>query len=366
MSSSLFECFPNITTLCFIASAQCGLGKWGGSCQYNCSESCYDGSECTSNGGNCGCDKTKGHCFGCPKDFHGDFCTKECGANCSLSDPCLQSGIVCGCHQQFGTCNSCPKTSWGDYCERTCSDKCITSECGRSFGDCTSGCIKRFYGANCKQGCPSTCLYGCDQETAACFALFCVNCKGGMLNCDTNSKKCKAGCIEGFFGNSCDKSCEEITNITLCTKCEKLESVGITMCSECQSGYYSDAIAKQCKLCCTSCKVYSTTVARCFPDTGNCRFGCTPGWSGSRCDTFNCAVGNCSICVVNQPTVCATCQTGWYLDGGQCIKCSDNCANTNQCDKVSGSCNNGCKTGWYGTIMAITVVIAYYYVLLTA
>jgi hypothetical protein len=30
-------------------------------------------------------------------------------------------------------------------------------------------------------------------------------------------------------------------------------------------------------------------------------------------------------------------------------KCSDNCANTNQCDKVSGSCNNGCKTGWYGT-----------------
>jgi hypothetical protein len=93
-----------------------------------------------------------------------------------------------------------------------------------------------------------------------------------------------------------------------------------------------------------------TTVARCFPDTGNCRFGCTPGWSGSRCDTFNCTVVNCSICVVNQPTVCATCQTGWYLDGGQCTKCSDNCANTNQCDKVSGSCNNGCKMLQFTTV----------------
>ena len=341
--------FFGIFLLIGFSQAQCSLGKWGGSCQYNCSESCYEGNECTSNGGNCGCDQIAGHCFGCPKDFHGDFCTKECGANCSLSDPCLQSGIACGCHQQYGTCNSCPKTSWGDYCERTCSDKCITSECGRSFGNCTSGCIKGFYGANCNRGCSSACQYGCDQETAACFPLFCVNCKGGMPNCDTNSKKCKAGCIDGFLGDSCDKSCEEITNTTLCTKCEKLESVGITVCLECQSGYYTDAMTKQCKLCSTSCKVNSTTVARCFPDTGNCRFGCTPGWSGSRCDTFNCAVGNCNTCVVNQPTVCATCQIGWYLDGGQCIKCSDNCANTNQCDKVSGSCNNGCKTGWYGT-----------------
>jgi hypothetical protein len=59
-----------------------------------------------------------------------------------------------------------------------------------------------------------------------------------MPNCNTHSKKCKAGCIDGFFGDSCDKSCEEITNTTLCTKCEKLESVGITVCLECQSGEF--------------------------------------------------------------------------------------------------------------------------------
>jgi hypothetical protein len=45
----------------------------------------YEGNECTSNGGNCGCDQIAGHCFGCPKDFHGDFCTEECGVNCSLT-----------------------------------------------------------------------------------------------------------------------------------------------------------------------------------------------------------------------------------------------------------------------------------------
>ncbi|XP_052084194.1 receptor-type tyrosine-protein phosphatase mu-like isoform X6 [Mytilus californianus] len=330
------------------SEATCDFGEWGGSCQYNCSTTCYYGTECSSNGGKCGCEQLHGNCYGCAKNYFGDVCNKACNQNCSLSDQCIQSGLSCGCERQLGYCNSCPKTLWGQYCDRSCSIRCINLECERTSGQCTSGCKKGYYGSDCSSTCPISCQFGCDQQTAGCFPSYCVNCNGGLPKCDQSSRKCLNGCIDGFFGSSCDKSCSEETNNNLCTKCQALISVGITVCTECQSEYYYDGIIGNCTSCSTGCKTDNTNLAKCFPDTGNCRFGCSAGWNGQRCDTFSCSLPNCESCVANQPTVCERCQTGWYLDSGQCIRCSDNCATLNSCDKTSGTCTGGCKTGWYG------------------
>ncbi|CAG2233002.1 unnamed protein product [Mytilus edulis] len=328
--------------------ATCDFGVWGGSCQYNCSTTCYYGNECSSNGGKCGCEQLHGNCYGCAKNYFGDVCNKACNQNCSLSDQCVLSGLSCGCERQLGYCNSCPKTLWGNYCDRACSIRCINLECDRTSGQCTSGCKKGYYGSDCSSTCSTSCIYGCDQQTAGCFPSYCVNCNGGLPKCDQSNRKCLNGCIDGFYGPSCDKTCAVVTNNTVCTKCQPLISVGITVCTECQPEYYYDGVIGNCKTCSTGCKTNNTNIAKCFPNTGNCRFGCSSGWSGLRCDTFTCSLANCESCVANHPTVCERCQTGWYLDSGQCVRCSDNCATLNSCDTTSGTCTGGCKTGWYG------------------
>ncbi|XP_076080778.1 receptor-type tyrosine-protein phosphatase alpha-like isoform X6 [Mytilus galloprovincialis] len=330
------------------SKATCDFGVWGGSCQYNCSTTCYYGNECSSNGGKCGCEQLHGNCYGCAKNYFGDVCNKGCNQNCSLSDQCVLSGLACGCERQLGYCNSCPKTLWGQYCDRACSIRCTNLECDRNSGQCTSGCKKGYYGSDCSSNCSTACLYGCDQQTAVCFPSYCVNCHGGLTKCDQSNRKCLNGCIDGFYGASCDKTCSVVTNNTLCTKCQPLISVGITVCTECQPEYYYDGVIGNCKTCSTGCKSNNTNIAKCFPNTGNCRFGCSSGWSGLRCDTFTCSLANCESCVANQPTICERCQAGWYLDSGQCVRCSDNCATLNTCDKISGTCTGGCKTGWYG------------------
>lgn len=220
------------------------------------------------------------HCFACIKENYGLACESLCNKNCSRSDPCIQSGSGCGCGKQYGYCKSCPKTLYGQYCERLCSDKCLNSECSRTSGDCTQGCKRGFHESVCSTPCPSSCSYGCDQTTAVRFPAFCVNCFGGLPNCDRAIQKCKAGCIDGFFGDGCDKTCAEITNINLCTKCATLNTVGITVCSECVPGYFNDRVIGQCYPCNSECQADTTTVAKCFPDIGNCRFVCNSGWYG--------------------------------------------------------------------------------------
>lgn len=41
------------------------------------------------------------------------------------------------------------------------------------------------------------------------------------------------------------------------------------------------------------------------------------------------------------------CSVGYF--GVECRnKCSENCFETQKCDRVSGECDNGCKLGWKG------------------
>ncbi|XP_076081138.1 uncharacterized protein LOC143052051 [Mytilus galloprovincialis] len=206
--------------------AQCNAGKWGGNCQYNCSTSCYHGNNCSQNVGQCGCMQTNGTCYECSTNFYGVSCDIKCDDICSLNEQCVQDGFefACGCEREQGNCNRCPKSTWGNYCENKCSNKCINSECSWIDGICTFGCLKGFYGSDCSSACSLSCQSGCDQQTAECFPPYCVNCISGMSGCDNVTQKCKSGCITGFKGEMCDKTCAEETGVVKCTSCRHISS----------------------------------------------------------------------------------------------------------------------------------------------
>lgn len=293
--------------------------------------------------------KTNGTCYECSTNFYGVSCDIKCDDICSLNEQCVQDGFefACGCEREQGNCNRCPKSTWGNYCENKCSNKCINSECSWIDGICTFGCLKGFYGSDCSSVCSLSCQSGCDQQTAECFPPYCVNCISGMSGCDNVTQKCKSGCITGFRGETCDKTCAEETAVSKCINCRHISTpiVTLTVCEECQSGYFYDMFSKKCKVCSTGCSSNVTSLSTCFPKTGICRFGCLSNWIGSKCD---CTVANCDTCVYEQPQECARCQNGWFVDSGQCVECSTNCAVANECDTASGICTSGCKNGWYG------------------
>ncbi|CAC5426799.1 unnamed protein product [Mytilus coruscus] len=148
------------------------------------------------------------------------------------------------------------------------------------------------WGGSCQYTCSSTCFYGTE---------------------------CSSNCVKGVDANKCKETVTDAQRI-----------ISVTSVTS------------------TGCKTNNTKVARCFPNTGNCRFGCSAGWNRLRCDKFTCSLSNCQSWVVNQPTVCERYQVGLYIDSGQCIRCNVNCATLNSCNKTSGTCTGGCKTGWYG------------------
>jgi len=84
-----------------------------------------------------------------------------------------------------GHTNCIPEGLWGKNCEKTCPSGCYGDGCSRLEGLCTTGCDIGFYGAKCTDHCPE----GCSDN-------YCHN--GGY---------CAEGCVDGTWGDFCDKTC---------------------------------------------------------------------------------------------------------------------------------------------------------------
>uniref|UniRef100_K1PD74 Multiple epidermal growth factor-like domains 6 n=1 Tax=Magallana gigas TaxID=29159 RepID=K1PD74_MAGGI len=125
----------------------------------------------------------------------------------------------------------------------------------------------------CKDQCSSNCL--------------------NALDCDHVTGACNGGCLAGWTGPRCDRTCAE--------------------------NYFGS----ECQQQCGNCKNGDV----CNHVTGLCPTGCAEGWIGSRCNI--------------------ACQFGYY---GQSCKetCSEHCRHANDCDHVTGVCSNGCFDGWLG------------------
>ncbi len=141
----------------------------------------------------------------------------------------------------------------------------------------------------------------------------------------------------------------------------------ISKCSACEDGAYLDTVTQTCKSCPRGAKTCSSSTAI---------IDCNSGFKKSS-NSLYCTgcPSNCISCPVVD-TTCASCGTGYYLNSGQCIKCTiPNCSaclksgSTIACTTCnsgfllnSGTCNNcpfncrtcssasvctACNTGYY-------------------
>lgn len=189
-------------------------------------------------------------------------CIPECPPNCKS---CSSSTNCTECKDGFHDYN-------GQHCVKKCSSQCMNETCSKDTGRCLYGCKKDFFGDkccvkskkclncysntecktcktgyfqhSCKQRCPIYCLGPCEMATGVCsgclynrFGAFCNfdcsrNCKsikGNMSRCAQSDGTCISGCEDGYYGPSCNKSCNSICVQKVCKQDTGICSFGCSL-----------------------------------------------------------------------------------------------------------------------------------------
>ncbi|XP_053387093.1 multiple epidermal growth factor-like domains protein 10 isoform X1 [Mercenaria mercenaria] len=303
----------------------CKQGYWGGQCELECPKNCLH-SDCHSDNGTCR--------QGCLAGFNGDKC------DCPVSCICNLDGTCAKCRTGFGNlaknctctsevcnnvkqCSSCFNSTYyvqsNSCCE--CNSNCRQNECFSEF-HCRHGCKAGFYG--------SACVSKCSTKDDMC------------TDCITNTDGEYGGCIsctQGYFldlhSNTASKHCIECTKTCTDGKCDARTGVCLTGCV---NGTWGDRCEKQCFETCSVCHRGTGACMKCVRNTllgPLCDHECNNRCKDQDCDF---ATGKCSVgCVV-----------GFY--GEDCsYSCNDKCRNRT-CDRETGSCDYGCLEGFEGAM----------------
>ena len=396
----------------------CKIGYFGERCDETCGINCLEGLGCNQTTGNCikcgetywgpncekcdencvnhMCDDISGKCKECKNTSYGFWCDKNCSSNC-LNSVCDQEGkcksciegkygyncsMDCGencessCDQEFGKCKTCKFNYFGEEC-LPCPENCRKSNnsCDRFIGTCNL-CEDGFWGEKCELNCSkSFCENSCDQSSGICDSCklgyfkhqnkSCIKCSEHCLQneetgiCDEKTGKCY-GCEKGFYGDNCEKSCDQSCKET----CDQQSG----NCTECNIGYYKDGIQKDCVKC-SNCKgnMCNNITGECFGCQDErfygpmCNISCSPFCKDQKC-TQN---GTCYSCIDNfygdscESQCDSTCINGCFRKGGNCYSCNhttygDRCQYSCEgcgdlgCNR-QGYCNSmKCREGYYG------------------
>merc|ERR1719373_1104236 len=110
-------------------------------------------------------------------------------------------------------------------CDSACG-KCVGGHCMQADGYCEKACVPGFYGPRCTTACPefTVTAQGCHSVTGlphACDANhypgldskktpLCLDCSATCVDQEcSDDETCTKGCVEGFFGPSCDRTCPD-------------------------------------------------------------------------------------------------------------------------------------------------------------
>ena len=257
----------------------CIMGKWGSSCEVNCSEGCDISIK--------NCEMTTGSCESCIKGYYGTRCEYIC------PDFCID------CNQK-GECLEC---EIGYYLDETKCKKCESDYCE---GGCTKeGCIKcindTFWDKWCEQECPLHCKeQKCKKDT-------------GYCECEDyfRGEQCDK-CIFNHTGTNCNLFCNRGCNIS-----EELDiNCDIDGKCSCQLGFYKEDCSKECPNNC------NFTEGNCDKEEGYC-LSCINGFFSKNCD-IQCLDQNCLSCNF-ETGECLICKEDYYLNGTDCMKCPSTC-----------------------------------------
>ncbi|XP_053387519.1 multiple epidermal growth factor-like domains protein 11 [Mercenaria mercenaria] len=174
----------------------------------------------------------------------------------------------------------------------------------------------------------------CQFEISSQTCNECERCEGDNA-CDTD-KKCINGCIAGYWGDECRKSCP-----ANCKTC-----VSDLNCTECHPGYFSVQCAFQCGKGCVSNTCLQSGECTCKSSDfseGYCNTCSSSNKYGDECN-YSCPP-NCGGC--ESQTECRWCKYSAFY-GSYCqFMCSIGCVK-GTCMKDDGTCHSGCKSGFRG------------------
>ncbi|XP_046551925.1 multiple epidermal growth factor-like domains protein 11 isoform X2 [Haliotis rubra] len=192
------------------------------------------------------------------------------------------------CEVQIFVCSN----GWfSEDCDKQCRCLNSTDVCDKITGHCSSGCLPGYYGTDCQTACPDG-YYG-----LAC-GFQCGNCVDGDVCIKTNGT-CPGGCAARWFSDRCDQPCPD--------------------------GRYGANCASPCGHC------LDTDV--CDKVTGKCPGGCQPGWWPDYCSQV------CLLVVFDIFTACSDGRHGHHCQT-ECGQCKGNLP----CNKINGTCDQGCQT----------------------
>ncbi|BFZ15395.1 hypothetical protein BsWGS_18434 [Bradybaena similaris] len=227
----LCKCKPGRTAK--ICIKDCLEGKYGLSCEFNCSTFCIDGI-CNAATGFCNCmHGRKGKdCSECQDGKYGDNCQLNCSKFCS-GNKCNAVDGSCTCmYNRLGPeCAECPAGRYGETCNLTCPANCLNNVCDSVTGKCAScdgnysldfctDCLPGTYGGECTLSCPLYCAdHKCNRTTGRCFS--CAGHHTGE-NC--------TDCARTYYTPKCDIQCSPFCLNTLC-------NVTTGICFHCVTGY---------------------------------------------------------------------------------------------------------------------------------
>ncbi|XP_046582386.1 uncharacterized protein LOC124289768 isoform X2 [Haliotis rubra] len=188
---------------------------------------------------------------GTPYPF-GTSCS-DCGGN---NVSCVKGLCLPRCVSvtSSGECDQCQDSRfYGTQCQNDCPDTCLNSRCQvtNTRVVCKDGCVAGKKGDNCGVDCPIGCL-NCFRYNGTCFGQCkynfygknCHKCPANCINgCDRQSGTCN-GCRTGWRGDYCGVKCPLCVNCANTEGCKQLCSDGIYYGVNCQHG---------CPLHCDSC-----------------------------------------------------------------------------------------------------------------
>ena len=310
-------------------------------------------------------------CLECSDKTKYGLTCENCPDNCFYNE----KGSDRKCYQDSGNCFSCISGKTGIKCDKDCSKGCDLTKANCDMNDGTCQCQEKYYGTKCEYNCDEHCEK-CDSSTGVC-----EKCESGFypdgikcISCPQNCQgECPQGkcisCKDGFYGDTCDKSCPEFcinkacdkddgkcdcqyhfTRDSYCTECENHFDKD-TNCQNCSKNYN---ISTECNYCinkynssnnCETCLYNYDINSECI----NCLYHFDKNTDCQNClENYDIST-KCQSCInfFDYDTNCIECKKGYY--GEKCdMACFKGCDTTEEnCNRKDAKCKK-CKFPYYG------------------